>query len=56
MANYSFDLAQAFNHFYHSCPVIGSKEEAFRLKLVEAFRITIKNALYLLGIEVLEEM
>ncbi len=56
IANYSFSLAQAFNEFYHDCKVIGSDEEAFRLRLVEAFRITIKNALYLLGIEVMEEM
>ena len=56
VANYSFELAQKFNEFYHSCPVIGSENEQFRLKLVEAFRITIKKSLYLLGIEVMEEM
>jgi len=56
IANYSFELAQIFNEFYHSCPVIGSEQEAFRLKLVEAFKTTIKNSLYLLGIEVMEEM
>ena len=56
IANYSFELAQKFNEFYHSCPVIGSENEQFRLKLVEAFRITIKKSLYLLGIEVMEEM
>jgi arginyl-tRNA synthetase len=56
IANYSFDLAKIFNEFYHECQVINSKEEAFRLKLVDAFRTTIKNSLYLLGIEVMEEM
>jgi len=56
IANYSFELAQIFNEFYHSCPVIGDKSESFRLILVDAFRTTLKNALYLLGIEVLEEM
>jgi len=56
IANYSFELAQAFNEFYHSCPVIGDKSEAFRLLLVNSFRTTMKNSLYLLGIEVLEEM
>lgn len=56
IANYAFELAQIFNEFYHECPVIGSKNESFRLALVEAFRIVIKQALYLLGIEVLEEM
>jgi arginyl-tRNA synthetase len=56
IANYSFELAQIFNEFYHACQVIGSKEENFRLKLVEAFRIVLKQSLYLLGIEVMEEM
>ncbi|MBI2129765.1 arginine--tRNA ligase [Candidatus Woesearchaeota archaeon] len=56
IANYSFRLAQLFSEFYHACPVIGSEEEAFRLKLVEAFRVVIKQALYLLGIDVLERM
>ncbi len=56
IANYSHELAQLFNEFYHSCRVIGEKSEEFRLKLVDAFRICIKNALYLLGIKVLEEM
>lgn len=56
VANYSFELAQIFNEFYHSCPVIGDKSEAFRLLLVDAFRTALKNALYLLGIDILEEM
>jgi arginyl-tRNA synthetase len=56
IANYCYHLAKLFNEFYHSCPVIGSKEEAFRLALVEAFRQVLRNALNLLGIDVLEEM
>ena len=56
VANYSFQLSQSFNEFYHSSQVIGSEEEAFRLKLVEAFKNTLKNSLYLLGIEVMDEM
>ncbi len=56
IANYSFELAKIFNEFYHACPVIGDKSEAFRLLLVDAFRTAIKNSLYLLGIEVIEEM
>jgi len=56
IANYSFELAQNFNEFYHNCPVIGSVEEGFRLRLVEAFKITLGKALELLGIGVLEEM
>lgn len=60
LANYSFSLSQLFNEFYHGCKVIGAEQgkeqEAFRLALVDAFRTTLKNALYLLGIEVMEEM
>lgn len=56
IANYSYKLAQTFNEFYHSCKVIGSKEESFRLALVQSFRQVLKNSLYLLGMDVLEEM
>jgi len=56
IANYSYQLSQKFNEFYHACPVIGSKQEAFRLALVEAFRQVLKNSLNLLGIETLEKM
>lgn len=56
IANYSFELAQIFNEFYHNNKVIGDKEEAFRLRLVDSFRTCLKNALYLLGIDVMEEM
>lgn len=56
LANYSFELCQIFNEFYHACPVIGSENEGFRLALVEAFRIVTKNCLFLLGIDVLESM
>ncbi|MEK6859557.1 MAG: arginine--tRNA ligase [Nanoarchaeota archaeon] len=61
IANYSHELAQIFNEFYHNCPVINKddkdkSEEAFRLRLVDSFRTTLKNSLHLLGIEVMEEM
>ena len=56
VANYAYELSQLFNEFYHDCPVMGSVEEGFRLKLVGAFRIALGKALDLLGIEALEEM
>jgi len=56
LANYSFELAKSFNEFYHDCPVLGGIEEGFRLSLVNAFKITLKKSLELLGIETLEEM
>jgi len=56
IANYSYQLSQLFNEFYHACPVLGSDEESFRLALIESFRQTLKNALKLLGMDVLEKM
>ena len=56
IANYSYELAQIFNEFYHSSKVIGSEQELFRLALVEAFKNVLKNSLSLLGIESSERM
>ncbi len=56
IANYSYELAREFNEFYHKAQVIGSEKESFRLGLVNAFSQVLKNALNLLGIEVMEEM
>lgn len=56
IANYSYELAKTFNEFYHLCKVIGDEKQDFRLKLIGAFRKTLKNSLYLLGIEVMDEM
>lgn len=56
MAQYSLDLASAFNKFYKSMPVIGSDHEQLRLAIVDKSRITIRNSLELLGIEAPESM
>ncbi len=56
IANYSFQIAQTFNEFYHSSPVIGSEDEQFKLALVDSFSQVLKNSLNLLGIKVLEKM
>ena len=56
IANYSYQLAQLFNEFYHSCKVLNSDNESFRISLVESFRIILKNSLKLLGIETIEKM
>jgi arginyl-tRNA synthetase len=56
IANYCYDLSKLFNTFYHSCQVIDSENESFRLALVEAFRITLRNSLNLLGINVIDKM
>ena len=58
IANYLYELAQKFNEFYHSCPVLKEKEELkkARLMLVECVKIVLGNGLNLLGIETLEKM
>lgn len=56
IANYSYQLAQTFNEFYHVCKVLDSPQETFRLALVESFRQVLKNSLALLGIDTIEEM
>jgi len=56
IANYSYELTQFFNRFYHTSKVIGSEKESFRLALVESFRHVLKNSIKLLGIEVIERM
>lgn len=58
IAFYATDLAEAFHAFYNSVKVLGEAEDVMtaRLLLVEATRITIANALRILGIEAPERM
>ena len=56
IAQYSQDLANAFNKFYKSVPVIGSENENLRLLMVDKSRLTIKNCLELMGIDAPEIM
>lgn len=58
IARYLFELAQAFNHFYHECPVLKAEEgeQAFRLALIRRVRETMIHGLDLLGIESVESM
>lgn len=56
IANYSYQLAQLFNEFYHTCPVIDSEKESFRIAIVKTFKQILKNSLFLLGIDVIEKM
>jgi len=53
VARYSIDLAQAFNKFYHDNPILVEDEvmKNSRLAIVAATKNTLKNALYLLGID-----
>jgi len=58
LTNYLFELAQDFNSFYQSLPVLKSEENLrnARLKLVESVKTVLKNGLELLGIPILEKM
>lgn len=59
LCNYLFELAQTFNSFYQSVPVLSEPDEnkrEFRLALCLATAQIIKNGLYLLGIEAPTEM
>jgi arginyl-tRNA synthetase len=54
MAQYAYDLANAFHSFYHAVPVLQSEDENVRnarLGLVAAAKQTIVNALRLLDIQ-----
>ena len=59
LAKYAFGLAQRFNGFYHSSPVIAEKNEALRLWRtagVAYFDAQMTRALQLMGCEVPERM
>jgi len=58
VATYTRDLAEAFNAFYRECPVIDAPEgrRGPRLALVEAARVTVANALDVLGVAAPESM
>ncbi|MDI6655718.1 MAG: arginine--tRNA ligase, partial [Candidatus Hydrothermarchaeota archaeon] len=56
LAGYALELANAFHRFYMFEPVLKSKKKEFMINLVEATKITLRNALNLLGIKPLERM
>lgn len=58
LCRYLLDLAQAFNEFYHACPVISDDEELMkaRVALVKATVQVLANGLDILGIVAPEEM
>ena len=58
IAKYLFELAQDFNDYYHSVPVLKADEETknARLAMLSAVSQVLKNGLELLGVEALEEM
>ncbi|MDO8511553.1 MAG: arginine--tRNA ligase [Nanoarchaeota archaeon] len=58
LAHYLIALAQAFNEFYHKCPVLSEDKNLTkaRLLLVDCVRQVLENGLNMLGIQAPEEM
>ena len=58
VTRYALDLATAFNKFYIDCKIAveDANTRNFRLAITKAVKITLTNALTLLGIETVEEM
>ena len=58
VTRYAVEVASCFNKFYFDCKILGEEENVknFRLYLVKATKIVIKNALSLLGIKTPEKM
>lgn len=58
LANYILELARAFHSFFEACPVLKADEptRSSRLALCELTSRTLKQGLYLLGIDVPERM
>ena len=58
LANYVLELARAFHSFFEACPVLKADEptRSSRLALCELTSRTLKQGLYLLGLDVPERM
>jgi arginyl-tRNA synthetase len=59
IANYSYDVAKAFNQFYHECPIVREPNEQtrhIRLILCRLTGYVVQDAFSLLGINVPERM
>lgn len=59
IANYIYDLAKQFNHFYQETPIFKEADTGkrlFRLQISKWVAITIRNGMKLLGIDVPDKM
>ena len=59
MANYAYDVAKAYNHFYHDHVIVDEAEpqtSVFRLKLSDLTSKVIRQSMLLLGITVPDRM
>ena len=59
IANYIYDVAKQFNHFYQETPIFKETDERkriLRLQISQWVAVTIRNGMKLLGIDVPEKM
>jgi len=59
IANYAYNLARAYNKFYHESPILSAptdEEKRVRVALSGQTGVVLKKAMHLLGIEVPEKM
>ena len=59
VANYAYELAKAFNQFYHDYPILRVEDEKVfltRMMIAQTCGQVLKNAMELLGIEMPERM
>jgi len=60
LANYTYDLCQDINTFYHNCPIlrddVDAATRAHRLGIVRAALDTLSHAIDLMGLKIPEEM
>lgn len=59
VTRYLIDVAQSFNRFYHSCPILKAESvelQRARLAVVQATRTVLANGLRLIGLETPEKM
>ncbi len=56
IAGYLYEISQEFARFYENCPVVGSKEEGERAKLVQIYYNVMQHGLNIMGINIPEEM
>ncbi len=59
IANFAYDVAKSFNQYYHDFPILREESEAvrnFRLLLISNCAKTLKSAMGMLGVEMVERM
>ena len=60
LANYTYDLCQLANNFYHNCPIlrddVDAKTKAGRLYIAKLTFDTLTKAIDLMGLQIPDEM